>query len=97
MHPKHAPSQRGADYRKGLGMRIDFPLLINGPAGIRFGRQYPAGSAPAPLPEGMAQPLAALTVGEGFGNRAGRAEFAASKHDPTLTAIAQPIQLEESS
>jgi len=78
-------------------MRIDFPLLTNGPSGIRFGRQHPAGSAPTLLPEEMAQPLAAPTVGDGFGNRAGGAEFAVSTPDPTLTAMTQPIQLKESS
>jgi len=45
----------------------------------------------------MAEPLAAPTVGEGFGNRAGGAEFAVSTLDPTLTAMTQPIQLKESS
>jgi hypothetical protein len=45
----------------------------------------------------MAEALAAPTVGGGIGNRAGGAEFAVSKRYPTLTAIAQPIQLKESS
>ena len=82
-------------------MRIDADLEFKNVSPPPLGsRPHPVGprpGVPVLASEAPPQSLAPPTVGDGTGNRAGGAEFAAFALHSTLTAIAQPIQLEESS